>query len=349
MVFSYRIYQFKKYWRVAARHLTTVQSDDSRTNFEQFCYNYQTEIRKYVYLLLINLSEVCLMVLYFLNTLEALNYITFPEIANSTKLQLSECSKIENQILLEFQYNQVANPIRITLSNSQSIVELFVLILGMCLMKYLTERMKKNKHSRNFTFRLFLLSTALLSVFTIGIVWREYFASLLMLTSLLIYYCIFLRAVKQFEQTLLQRAYERLIQFGSNKEEFRQYKHFKYTMRIICCGYLLMLVGKLIVYFPGFITSILFYGKCQFPLSVIPSYNPLSQNQLGMFMLIQILNWLWYVGSVIGFLGIIFTFSPFICITFCMWIRLVYLSIQSKSKNKYRYRYDLEENLLEKD
>ena len=46
IVFSYRISQSKKYLRVAARHLITEQSEDSRTEFVQICYHYQTEIRK---------------------------------------------------------------------------------------------------------------------------------------------------------------------------------------------------------------------------------------------------------------------------------------------------------------
>ena len=348
IVFSYRIFQSRKYLRVAARHLITVQSDDSHTNFEQFCYHYRTEIRKYVYLLLIILSEAFCMFLYCMSVLEALSYIAFPEIANSTMSKLSECSKIENKFLLEFQYNQAANPIQMTLSASQNISGLFVLILIICLLKYLTQRIKKIKYSRHFRFRLFIVFTALLSASTIGIAWREYFAIFLMLITLAIYYYVFLRAVKQFECTLLQSAYERLIQFGSNKEEFRQYKYFKYTMRTICCGYLLIIVSKLLVYFPGLLTSILFYGKCQFPLSAIPSYTPVSEKQVELTMLIQILHCVWYVGLLIGFLGTILTYLLFVCITFYMWIRQVFNSIQGKSKKIYRYRYDLEETLLEK-
>ena len=350
IVFSYRVSQSKKYLRVAARHLITEQSEDSRTEFEQICYHYQTEIRKYAYLLLISLSETFCMILYCLSALVDCDYITFPEIANSTKLKLSECSKIENKMLLEFQYNQAANPIRTTLAASQSIVEyLLVLMLSVCLMKYLTQRIKRVKHPGNHKFRPFIFFTALLSVFTVGIVWREYFAILLVLTLLVIYYCIFLRAVKQFEYTLLQIAYERLIQFGSNEKEFRQYKYFKYTMRSICCGYFFIIAARLLVYFPGFITSILFYGKCQFSLSVIPSYISVSENQVEISKLIQILNWIWYAGFLIGFLGTTLTLSPFICITLCTWIRQVYLSIHGKSKKGYRYRNDLQETLLDKD
>ena len=111
IVFSYRIYQSKKYLRVAARHLITEQSEDSRTDFEQLCHNYQTEIRKYAYLLLINLSEITCIILFLITALVHLHYITFPDIENEELLKLSNCSKVENSDLMKFHYHQAANPL----------------------------------------------------------------------------------------------------------------------------------------------------------------------------------------------------------------------------------------------
>ena len=262
IVFSYRISQSKKYLRVAARHLITEQSEDSRTSFEQICHHYETEIRKYAYLLLINLSETSCIILHSITALVDLHYITFPDIENEVLLRLSNCSKVENSDLIKFHYHQAANPILNTLSTLQNILELFLLVFSISLMKYLTQRIKNIRYpSKGYKIIIF---TALLSVsvLTLGVAWREHFAILLILTVLSIYYYLFLRAVKQFEYSLLQSAYERLSQFGSNKNQLRQHKYFKYTMRTVCCGYFIIIVSKLLGYFPGFLTSILFYRNC---------------------------------------------------------------------------------------
>ena len=296
IVFSYRIYQFRKYLRVAARHLITEQSEDSRTEFEQICYHYQTEIRKYAYLLLINLSETSCIIIFPISALVDLqNYITFPDIENEVLLRLSNCSKVENSDLMKFHYHQAANPILNTLSTLQNVLELFTLVFSISLMKYLTQRIKNIKYpSKGYKIRIFIGNIALLSVsiLTLGVAWREYFAILLILTVLSINYYFFLKAVKQFEYSLLQSAYERLAQFGSNKNEFKQYKYFKYTMRTVCCGYFIILVARLIGYFPGFLTSILFYRNCQFPFNFTPNYNPISWKPDQITLLIRVLTYI---------------------------------------------------------
>ena len=341
IVFSYRIYQSKKCLRVAARHLLTVQSDDSGTNFEQFCYHYQTEIKKYAYLLLINLNETFCIVLFPVTAFVDINYITFPDIENEVLLKLSNCSKVENPNLDKFYYHQAANPILNTLSTLQNILELFLLIFSINLMKYLTQRIKNTRYpSKSPKFRLFLISTALLSVFIIGLTWREYFASLLMITVLLIYFYLFLRAVKQFEYSLLQSAIEILIQFGPNKSGFRQYKHFKYTMRTVCCGYSIIMVAKLLGYLPGFLTSILFYRNCQFLLRFIPDYDPILWKPDQIAVLIRVLTYIWRLAHIFAVCGIIIIISPFTGITLYIWFSKAYKSIRGTSKKIYRYNRD---------
>ena len=349
-VFSYRIYQSKKYLRVAARHLITEQSEDSRTEFEQFCHHYQTEIRKYVYLLLISLSEISCIILFPITALVHLSYITFPDIENEVLLKLSNCSKVENSDLMKFHYHQAANPIFNTLSTLQNVLELFTLVFSISLMKYLTQRMKNIKYpSKGYKIRIFLANIALLSVsfLTLGVAWREYFAIFLILTVLSIYYYFFLRVVKQFEYSLLQSAYERLARFGSNKNEFKQYKYFKYTMRTVCCGYFIIIASKLPANFPGFLTSILFYRNCQFPFNFTPNYNPISWKPDQIALLIRVLTYIWRLGQVFTVCGTIIAISPFIGITLYIWFSQAYKSIRGTSKKIYRYKIDnLQDPLL---
>ena len=348
IVFSYRISQSKKYLRVAARHLITEQSEDSRTEFEQICYHYQTEIRKYAYLLLINLSEISCIILFSITGLVDLNYITFPDIESEVLLRLSNCSKVENSNLIKFYYHQAANPIFNTLSMLQNIVELFLLAFSISLMKYLTQRIKNIRYpSKGYKFKNF---TAVLgtSFLTLGVAWREYFAILLILTVLSIYYYFFLKAVKQFEYSLLQSTYERLAQFGSNKNELRQYKYFKYTMRTVCCGYFIIIVSKLIGYFPGFLASILFYKNCQFPFNFTSNYNPISLKPDQIALLIRVLTYIRNLARVFIECGTIITISPFTGITLYIWFSQAYKSIRGTSKKIYRYKIDnLQDPLLD--
>ena len=351
IVFSYRISQSKKYLRVAARHLITEQSEDSRTEFEQLCYHYQTEIRKYAYLLLINLSEITCIILFSITALVDLqNYITFPDIENEVLLRLSNCSQVENSDLMKFHYHQAANPILNTLSTLQNILESFLLVISISLMKYLTQRIKNIRYpSKGYKIRIFIGNIALLSVcvLMLGVAWREYFAILLILTVLPINYYFFLRAVKQFEYSLLQSAYERLAQFGSNKNQLRQHKYFKYTMRIVCCGYFIIIVAKLLGYFPGFLTSILFYRNCQFPFNFIPNYNPISWKPDQIALLIRVLTYIWRLGHLFSICGIIITISPFTGITLYIWFSKAYKSIRGTPKKIYRYKIDnLQDPLL---
>ena len=349
IVFSYRISQSKKYLRVAARHLITEQSEDSRTEFEQFCYHYQTEIRKYAYLLLINLSETFCMILLSITALVDLNYITFPDIEKEASLRLSNCSKFENSNLMKFHYHQ-ANPILNTLSMLQNILELFLGVFSISLMKYLTQRIKNIRYpSKCYKIRIFIgnIALAIVCVLTLGVAWREYFAILLIHIVQPIYYYLFLKAVKQFEYSLLQSAYERLAQFGSNKNEFKQYKYFKYTMRTVCCGYFIILVAKLLIYFPGFLTSILFYRNCQFPFNFTPNYNPISWKPDQIALLIRVLTYILRLGHLFSICGVIITISPFTGITLSKWFVQAYKSIRGTSMKIYRYKIDnLQDPLL---
>ena len=347
IVFSYRIYQSKKYLRVAARHLITEQSEDSRTEFEQFCYHYQTEIRKYAYLLLISLSEITCIILFSITGLVDLNYITFPDIENEILLRLSNCSKVENSNLMKFHYHQAANPIFNTLFALQNVLELFLLAFSISLMKYLTQRMKNIKRpSKNYKSRI-LSAVLSVCVLTLGVAWREYFAILLIHIVQPIYYYLFLKAVKQFEYSLLQSAYERLAQFGSNKNQLRQYKYFKYTMRTVCCGYFIIMVANLIGYFPGFLTSIIFYRNCQFPFNFTPNYNPISWKPDQIALLIRVLTYIWRLGRIFAVCGIIITISPFTGITLSKWFVQAYKSIRGTSKKIYRYKIEnLQDPLL---
>ena len=88
--------------------------------------------------------------------------------------------------------------------------------------------------------------------------------------SMFVYYAIFVKMSNKFKCALLQKALERLCQYGSNEEELKQYKYFKYNMNIICFAFLFTSVATSILYFRLLIICILFYGNCYFPFNFLP-------------------------------------------------------------------------------
>ena len=99
-----RIYRFRKYRRVAVRHLST--QEESGYIFEQWCYHYETEILKYVYFLLINLTEIFGAVMALIATLASEDYMKFSKMENLEKLMFSNCSSVASLTVSEFQLKQ---------------------------------------------------------------------------------------------------------------------------------------------------------------------------------------------------------------------------------------------------
>ena len=286
-----RIYRFKKYRRGAAKNLST-QEESGNVLDEQWCYHYETEIHKYVYFLLINLTEVYGVVM---DIIYNLTYINFSKIDNSLELMPSNFSSVDNLTSNELCLKQ--STITSVLGAFQNVADLFVVMLGVSLMSYLTRRIKKTNYPQN---KLKIWAPFILALFiSLIIIGTSAIPNLFLITriifpiSLLIYFCIFLRSANQFGRTLLQRAGERLAQFGSNKEEYQQYKYFKYTMRIICFGYLLIVVSTYLFRFQEFLTSILFHPKCYFPFNFLPHNNPivLTADSIGTLLQIRSPGW----------------------------------------------------------
>ena len=333
-----RIYRFKKYRRVAAKHLSP--QEESGNIFEQCCYHYETEIHKYVYFILINLTEVCVGVMVLIYTLAYDNYIIFSEIESSQKVILSNCSSVDSLSLKEFQPKQ-SLLFRNGIAALLNIAELIITILGVSLMGYLTRRIKQIQYPPNRV----KIGVSILSIILISsiIIVTACVPNLLLINkivfpfALLICFSILLRTVKQFERTLLQRAGERLAQFGSNKEEYQEYKHFKITMRIIFFGFMLIVMATYIIKLPSILTSILFYQKCQFPFNFLPHYNPILVTPENIEILMSIIYYMIVLGDWVALFGVMVTVSPFICVTVSIWINRIYKSISGKFKVKYRY------------
>ena len=337
-VFLNRLYRFRKYKKVAARHSST--SEDSDNIFKQYCYHYETEIQKLAYLLLINLTEVYGVIMSIVSYSVGKKYSTLSGMEG--RQLMSKCSNVNSSALNDFQFEQT-NMVANELGSVFQVADLFVVMLGVSLMSYLTERIKQIQcppcKAKRWAFAIFTCLISLV-IIAISFIHPSLLYTIIFPITLLVYFCIFLRSANQFGRTLLQRAGERLAQFGSNKEEYQQYKYFKYTMRIICFGFMLIVVSIYLFRFPEFLTSILFYQKCYFPLNLLPHYNSIMTVE-SIEILITILSQSISLGYHLGNLGAVVAFSPFVCITFSIWIKEVCDII--RRKQKYTYRYHTEE------
>ena len=339
IVLGYRIYLSRKYLEVTARHSNTMEFSNSENNFEKYCHHHQTEIRKYTHMFILNLTEILCIRAYNFSALVDFNYLRFPTMKKSVISELSNCSSVVDPMLMEFQYNLSANPITITLYVLQNIFELSEIFLVLSLMDYLTGRIKGIQcRSRNFKAHVFVTLAILLCIYILAVAWMQFLPLRLITIIQIIYYCYLFKALKRFEYTLIQSAYQRILQFGCNKAELRQYKHFKYTARTMFCGVVMIEFGKLITMLPGTIIAVIFYRKCQFPLNFLPAYNILNTPKQ-ISLLIHILHHIWSIGAVITFLGITIVFAPFFCVTVNIWINQIRKRIRGK-REMYRFNRD---------
>ena len=313
-----RIIQFKIYLKAASRHIST--TNKSGNMFEQAAYYYQTEIQKYFFLIVINFAEGCGFALNLFSQYLTVNYLIVPGIKGTTDMNCTH-TDTSNELVMWTVINMVTTLQKITyLCNS---------LLLMSLMHYLTRRIKKIRFLYESSRpRCILVATVILSLLLIATI---HINGVIFPVVNLIYLCIFLRSVKRFERTLLQRAGERMTQYGSNKVEIREYRNFKLTMRFICIGFSLIVVSDFLIEFPEFTMSIMAYLRCYFPLlqsSTVSSYFVIGKEVVSYWML---------AGYALAYLGGISAFSPFVLITLNTWFILLYKAINRKSKYIYSY------------
>ena len=207
------------------------------------------------------------------------------------------------------------------------------------LINYLITRIKRIKHLYNtLNSRIFLILTTLLSLIIIltGFVQVSTILSIVIFhISSIIYFCIFVHTTKLFKCALLQRALERLIEYGSNKEEMKQYKYFKFTINIICCGFVLIIVSEVLLQIFPLLNGALFYGKCYFPFNLLPSFQYVTQSEEVIEDIFRGLQLLETTGRLFCFIAVVLTVSPFFLLSFCIVINKVLRCIKGRKKIKY--------------
>ena len=296
-----RILCVRKYKRGAARCIS--DSESGYINI-QFCYHYQTEIWKYIYMIIIISFEMsCASMFYFA-------YLIPYYIASHSKIHNTSCF-----VLVNHNENvKIASLIYSILVSVARSNQLFIAILLVCLMNYLTDRIKKIKscHSTSNS-RYLIIAAIVLSSFIIGTSFNQtlhFIRSLALYIFFLAYFCIFVNTTRKFKQTLLHRALECLIQFGSNTQEMKQYKYFKYTANCLCFGFFLLLIGE---YLHLSVVHLTDRRICYFPFNLSTSQSNPAQT--------IVIEYIMILSRILIITGMTVPFSQLVIITIAVWIK----------------------------
>ena len=336
LTFIKRIHCFRKYKRGVAR---CISGDESGYLNKQFYYHYETEIWKSILLLLINLSEVLCGIIFFASdTIQ--HFAVYRKLGNNTvELPLSDCVSFDKPGVNQINILYINIPdINGLYAIGRSAV-LFVATFCVCLTNYLIIRIKKIKHPYGtLNSRIFLILTTLLSaviILTGFIQYTSILSVILFDICSITYFCIFVHTSKRFKRALLQRALERLIQHGSDKKEMKQYKYCKFTLNMITCVYLLLIISSKLMNMPVLVVSALFYGDCYFPFNLFPSlsYVILSEEAIRTFL--KVSQYIYSLGRTVLGITYLFMLSSFVFITICICINQLRKYIYGNKKIRY--------------
>ena len=334
-VFIKRINCYRKYKRGAAR---CVSDEESGYLNIQICYHYETEIWKCVYLLEIILCEVLVGGCYYTTNIIS-HHIIGGHMFNSTShlLLLNEC-KPRNETIEQYQnLKELILTINVIHGIGKS-AEIFWAAVCVCLIRYLIIRIKKIKSYRNSTFSLkpYLITITLIVLMWILNAIQTLRIIYLIISNLfsIIYFYIFVKNYKLFKHTLLQRALERLIQYGSNKEEIKQYKYFKCTTTLLCFGILLVQIGQSTIDATRISVAVLVAQSCYFPFNLVSQFKEEMSNHSIQLMYKVSTNILYY-SVVLCNIGILLGISPFLLVTAVIWVKSVHKYTRGTHKIKY--------------
>ena len=335
------IYKSKKYIKGAARLMT---DEDSGYLCRQLYYHYKTEIRKYGLLCMINLVELFTALFYYIQLI--LETYKYDSTSLRTELENCTCNR-NNSAMIDFQIRTTANPLLSTLRALGNYFEMITLVLGICLVKYLIIRMKKIDNKSNST--IYIKYILILSVTSVFMVMTSFFtyliilSKLIFLTALTLCFILFTKQVKRFKQTLLQGAIERLIQYGSNDIEMKQYTFFSFSMNCVCLGMSILIFSSYLTNTIRFIICWLFFPACYFPFNLLPTPSFAENDATNIFhTLIHIGN----LSDLSACIGVIAFASPYILITVCLWINHVYRYFKVGTAGQFHFKGTLKESLL---
>ena len=331
MVFIRRIINCRKYKRGAARCIT---DEESGYLNNQLCYHYETEIWKYVYLLVIILLELLSCILLFVTKI--FGHYGAPDQRSILPFTLGECNL--NTTLNHSQNIETLLWFYYFIHGLANIAELLWITVSVCLMNYLVIRVKKIKYHKTSHPRYLLITSALISLFILitNPVQKLRIINLITFNIItVIFFWIFVKSSKKLKRALLQISLERLTQFGSNKEEMKQYEHFRYTINLICCTVLFIIIGERVVVIPPMFIGPLINRNCYFPFNLFPQFSFTKRPEKFVEIVSKVSTCVMASGANFCYMGIILCLTPFILITIRIWIKHILVYVRGTPVIKY--------------
>ena len=315
----------------------------SYTN-RQWYYHYETAIWKYVLLLSITISEITATTFFFISDTIHSFHAYHKNVTNHTlEVPYTKCISYTGPNVTQFNTLHTYIPHVHGISGIARAAGVFTFAFCICLMNYLIIRIKEIEYHSSFKLlnpRVFYTITTLLCAIIILTGFVQYvalYSILLFIFMIFIYFCIFVRISRRFKCALLQRALERLIQHGSNKEEMKQYKYCKNTIDIITWGYLLIMVSEILINIPRISISILFFRKCFYPFNLFPSLDFVVKTEGAIEIFLEVAWYIELIAKTVTFFGLVLMLSPMFFVTPYIWIKYIYENIHGKKKTKYSF------------
>ena len=335
VIFVIKIAKARRYKKATERR---IKYDKTDYVSEQYNYHYQTEICKYSMLLFISLAEISAAVIAYIHSILE-KYILTIHTSSIYKGQLERCAIVNSSIILNFQYVESSFVPLAVLRAIGEFVEMLVPVLVTSLMSYLLSRMKRSCHMNIRRYICVICIIGVCDIITSYYTFLMPLGKLVYLVAFTYNYVMFLIYVKKLKQSLLQAAMERLVQYGDNRIEMKQYKYFCYSINCICVGLSFMIFGTIIGIIARNMIYFIFFGKCVFPTALMPELNGLDfPNKVGIYRVFLIFYDINEVSCVFGYIGIFIATFPLVFITIGIWMRSAARMIRQQSRLQYRYQ-----------
>ena len=315
------------------------RSESCNTGYinEQYCYHFQTEIWKFAFLISINWAEAIRAIFFFIKQGCKEYHLVNSNRHHHNFSRIGFHEGVNNTFILQYQVIESSVETIIAIDSLGNCIDIFVFALGICLMNYLTKRIKKVEYlsgvinNKRFLFATFItcvMITILSNIDSLLNVGRVMFV----LTSYF-YFGIFVKTVKQFRITLRMKSIQSLTQFGCNHQELKELKYFNYTSTAVCIGLQLILTMIILTNLINISFCYLFFKEDFFPFNMFPheAYSPVLKTDTTIHLFIRIIKSLIVVFDITFFIGLTFLISPFIICTIHSWYGLAYKAIKGTS------------------
>ena len=310
---------------------------------KQYCYHYETEIWKSVFLIFITLLEALTSCLYYLKFSIGHYWRGNSKDRHYPFNRGEHCGHIPSHFITNT--FEAETDILNTIDSLANCTDILVLALVVCLMNYLIKRIKNVKYLSDdeVNSKCFLCTTCIVCVVIVilsSIYQLLNIGRMLFIVTSTVQFVIFVRTLKQFKLTLHMRSIQCLTQHGLNDKLQKQNGYFNYTSSLLTIGIFFMLSSIILNNMFDIVMSYFFFGKCFFPSNLIAAWNPYrlvlkTKEQIKIAAIV--LNYILMLLDVLVFVGIFIILIPLILFTLFSWWKLT-LRLKRRSA-AYRFRY----------